>query len=51
MFINGVFSIGGIISPIIVRLLQIDSYFIISGIIGVMAPIYLMLDSPETFKK
>lgn len=51
MFINGVFSIGGILSPLIVRLLKINSYFVISGIIGVMAPFYLWLASPEAFKR
>ena len=51
LVLHGTFGIGGLISPMLISLFDIESYFIMGVLLGLLAPLYYKLKSPEANNK
>ncbi len=51
LVLHGTYGIGGLISPILISIFDIRSYFIMGVFFGLLAPLYYKLKSPEANNK
>lgn len=51
LILHGTYGIGGLISPMLISIFEIESYFIIGVLLGLLAPFYYKLISPEANDK
>lgn len=47
MFINGIFGVGGFLSPILITILEVNTFYVIACIIGITIPFYIVLSNPS----
>lgn len=51
LVLHGTYGIGGLISPMLISLFDIESYFIMGVLLGLLSPFYYKLQSPEANDK